>query len=340
MDVTSGQSSQAVAGYRHDDSLGTTTKETVDRDTFEEDIWLIALLSTIIIILVLLSCSLRSTSHYFQESYLITRAKEWVQLPLLSQQQQHQQQQQQLQSSSLLAAESGINNDASISSVGSQPDVDFCSWESETSQTGGGGVGGGGGFEDAQEEVISLSPVMKLSSSLDADLCQRRGNNLLLLKDMASLSLTSSPPAAATAIVPTSPLPIAAVSSSSSSPQLTSKNLSGGGGQFFVFGGSGINDQLPLTKSESLDEARKGHRGDSREKCFKANRSVDEILGSSAGQQQQHGASSSSSSSASCTPKCRKLQERRGSNHSLTIAVKVTDAIATVLPTVTTPREW
>jgi hypothetical protein len=171
---------------------------------------------------------------------------------------------------------------------------------------------------------------MKSSHSLDVDLCQRRGNALLLLNDgMTALSLAArqSPLAAAT------PPPVA-VSSSTSSPQLTSKTSA----QFFVFGGgaSDLTSQLPLTKSESLDENRRTNRESiGREKCFKANRSVDEILSST----HQGLGSSSSSSSASCTPKCRKLQERRGSNHSLTIAVKVTDAMA-ILPTVTTPREW
>ena len=298
------------------------TNAFVGIDTLEEDIWLIALLTTIIIILVLLSCSLRSTTHYLQESYLITRAKEWVHFPLSREQQQQQQQQQ----SSLLSAETGVatdgpNNDAA-SSVGSQPDGDFCSWESETSQTGGGGAGS---FEDAQEVP------MKSSGSLDVDLCQRRGNALLLLNDgMTALSLAAgqSPLAAPT------PPPIATVSSSTSSPQLTSKTSA----QFFVFGSgaSELTCQLPLTKSESLDENRRTNRESiGREKCFKANRSVDEILGSA----HQGLGSSSSSSSASCTPKCRKLQERRGSNHSLTIAVKVTDSMA-ILPTVTTPREW
>lgn len=101
----------------------------------------------------------------------------------------------------------------------------------------------------------------------------------------------------------------------------------------FVF-----NSDIFLTKSESLDEARS--RADLRDsKCFKTNRSVDEILTKS-----EHSSLPASSeqrpaaSSIPCTPKCRKLQERRGSNHSLTIAVKPTET--NVLPTVVTPREW
>ena len=85
--------------------------------------------------------------------------------------------------------------------------------------------------------------------------------------------------------------------------------------------------ELVLSKSESLDEA--CTRLESREKCFKANRSVDEILGSS---------QSEVSPGHVLNPiKSRKLQERRGSNHSLTIAVKPAD---NTLPTVITPREW
>merc|ERR1712071_399613 len=84
--------------------------------------------------------------------------------------------------------------------------------------------------------------------------------------------------------------------------------------------------ELVLSKSESLDEA--CTRLESREKCFKANRSVDEILGSS---------QSEVSPGHVLNPiKSRKLQERRGSNHSLTIAVKPAD---NTLPTVITPRE-
>ena len=49
-------------------------------------------------------------------------------------------------------------------------------------------------------------------------------------------------------------------------------------------------------------------------------------------------ASGGGSNPATPRAKCRaKLQERRGSSHSLTIAVKSADS---VLPTVTTPREW
>jgi hypothetical protein len=104
----------------------------------------------------------------------------------------------------------------------------------------------------------------------------------------------------------------------------------------FVF-----NADIFLTKSESLDEAHS--RSQPREKCFKTNRSVDEILSRQDDNQtdsqsldQQH----TSTSSIPCTPlKCRKLQERRGSNHSLTIAVSK-PAETNILPTVVTPREW
>lgn len=104
----------------------------------------------------------------------------------------------------------------------------------------------------------------------------------------------------------------------------------------FVF-----NADLFLTKSESLDESQS--RSQLRDKCLKANRSVDEILSSRSQSQDQSKSEQSQPDSAAssipCTPKCRKLQERRGSNHSLTIAVGK-PAETNILPTVVTPREW
>ena len=257
----------------------------------DEHIWLIGLLTGVIIILVVLSCSLRS--NYFQENYFFTRAKEWVHLPLLQQSAQD----------SLLTAETGAVHSEVAAIEPEQPQLSpaqHCSWVTETSPE--------------QQRVT-----MKSSwAEVDHD-----GDQQKLTLDMSTLSMTS----ACTDEIESTDQP------SASSPCELLRSSFKAKKNHFVF-----NADIFLTKSESLDEARS--RSQLREKCFKANRSVDEILSrqekpssSSSDQQKQ------STSSIPCTPKCRKLQERRGSNHSLTIAVKP-EEIQNILPTVVTPREW
>lgn len=263
----------------------------------ENHIWLIGLLTCIIIILVVISCSLRS--NYFQENYFITRAKEWVHLPLLHQSGQD----------SLLTAETGTvtSNPLGTETESNLPNCTLqnvdnnCSWVSETHC----------GQKDEMKSALTIT---------DLDDPQK------LTLDMSSLSVNEM------CTEPNEFLdqPLA---SSPCDPELMRNNFKAQKSHF-VF-----NADIFLTKSESLDEARS--RTQLRDKCFKANRSVDEILSSRQDQagstlidQQPH----SSASSIPCTPKCRKLQERRGSNHSLTIAVKPVET--NILPTVVTPREW
>lgn len=255
----------------------------------DDHIWLIGLLTGVIIILVVLSCSLRS--NYFQENYFFTRAKEWVHLPLLQQSGQD----------SLLTAETGAAP-PEVAAIEPEPQLSpaqNCSWVSETSPE--------------QQRVTMKS---SLAEAEDDD--QQK-----LTLDMSALSMTET---CTDEVEPTD-------QPSASSPCELLRSSYKAKKNHFVF-----NADIFLTKSESLDEARS--RSQLREKCFKANRSVDEILSrqelpssSSSDLQQQ------STSSIPCTPKCRKLQERRGSNHSLTIAVKPAE-IQNLLPTVVTPREW
>lgn len=271
----------------------------------ENHIWLIGVLTGIIIILVVLSCSLRS--NYFQENYFFTRAKEWVHLPLLQQSGQD----------SLLTAENGANpNNVPVSEPEPQltptpaQHADLCSWVSETSP------------DERQTK--------RKSSWNEAELNNQ--HNLTSAVDMSTLLLTeTSPEQPEFPVQPTTP------KSPSCDSNLDSlRNSFKAQKNHFVF-----NADIFLTKSESLDEAHS--RSQPREKCFKTNRSVDEILSRQDDNQtdsqsldQQH----TSTSSIPCTPlKCRKLQERRGSNHSLTIAVSK-PAETNILPTVVTPREW
>ncbi|KZS09878.1 Protein tyrosine phosphatase ERK-like protein [Daphnia magna] len=264
----------------------------------ENHIWLIGLLTGIIIILVVLSCSLRS--NYFQENYFFTRAKEWVHLPLLQQSGQD----------SLPTAEAGTNHN-NVTSAEPEPNLVstpaqhavLCSWVSETSP-------------DEQHT--------KMKSSW-AETEQNNQQNFAA--DMSALLLTETKSEELEPIAhPTTPIPCDASLESLRNSFKSQKN-------HFVF-----NADIFLTKSESLDEA----RSHPREKCFKANRSVDELLprqdeqlADSSPSEQQH----MSTSSIPCTPqKCRKLQERRGSNHSLTIAVNK-PVETNILPTVVTPRE-
>lgn len=272
----------------------------------ENHIWLIGLLTGVIIILVVLSCSLRS--NYFQENYFFTRAKEWVHLPLLQQSGQD----------SLLTAEagSGPNNvpvsepEPQLNSTSAQH-ADLCSWVSETSP-------------DERQT--------KMKSSWNEDELNNQ-QNLTTAADMSALLLRETCPDQIE-----SPVHPATPKSPSCDSRFESlRNSFKAQKNHFVF-----NADIFLTKSESLDEAH--CRSQPREKCFKPNRSVDEILSrqdehqsDSPSLDQQH---TSTSSSIPCTPlKCRKLQERRGSNHSLTIAVSK-PAETNVLPTVVTPREW
>ncbi|EFX89441.1 hypothetical protein DAPPUDRAFT_95095, partial [Daphnia pulex] len=270
----------------------------------ENHIWLIGVLTGIIIILVVLSCSLRS--NYFQENYFFTRAKEWVHLPLLQQSGQD----------SLLTAENGANpNNVPVSEPEPQltptpaQHADLCSWVSETSP------------DERQTK--------RKSSWNEAELNNQ--HNLTSAVDMSTLLLTeTSPEQPEFPVQPTTP------KSPSCDSNLDSlRNSFKAQKNHFVF-----NADIFLTKSESLDEAHS--RSQLREKCFKTNRSVDEILSRQDDNQtdsqsldQQH----TSTSSIPCTPlKCRKLQERRGSNHSLTIAVSK-PVETSILPTVVTPRE-
>jgi hypothetical protein len=269
----------------------------------ENHIWLIGLLTGVIIILVVLSCSLRS--NYFQENYFFTRAKEWVHLPLLQQSGQD----------SLLTAEagSGPNNvpvsepEPQLNSTSAQH-ADLCSWVSETSP-------------DERQT--------KMKSSWNEDELNNQ-QNLTTAADMSALLLRETCPDQIE-----SPVHPATPKSPSCDSRFESlRNSFKAQKNHFVF-----NADIFLTKSESLDEAH--CRSQPREKCFKPNRSVDEILSrqdehqsDSPSLDQQH---TSTSSSIPCTPlKCRKLQERRGSNHSLTIAVSK-PAETNVLPTVVTP---
>lgn len=268
----------------------------------DEHIWVIGLLTGVVIVLVVLSCSLRS--NYFQENYFVTRAKEWVHLPLLHQSGQD----------SLLTAETGVGTnedagpepEAQQTSETAQPSD--LSWVSETSES-----------KHLGEMKSSWA-----EDELDDD------QETKLMPDMSALSLKET----CTDQIETT--------ERSSSPYDSDRELLKSSFKaqknHFVF-----NADIFLTKSESLDEART--RSQLREKCFKANKSVDEILSrqeqpvsSSTDENQHQEQQNQSTSSIPCTPKCRKLQERRGSNHSLTIAVKPTDA--NILPTVVTPREW
>ena len=269
----------------------------------ENHIWLIGVLTGIIIILVVLSCSLRS--NYFQENYFFTRAKEWVHLPLLQQSGQD----------SLLTAENGANpNNVPVSEPGPQltstpaQNADLCSWVSETSP------------DERQTKMKSSWNETELNNQ----------QNLTGAVDMSTLLLTETSSEQ-------TEFPVQATPKSPFDSNLESlRNSLKAQKNHFVF-----NADIFLTKSESLDEAHS--RSQPREKCFKTNRSVDEILS----RQEEHQADSqlldqqhTSTSSIPCTPlKCRKLQERRGSNHSLTIAVSK-PAETNILPTVVTPREW
>jgi len=239
-------------------------------------VWLVLFFTSIIFIVVLLACSLRT--NYFQESYLVTRAKEWVQQPLLSPAQD-----------SILMVEAGT--ELSQTSDGSvlQPELGVenahLNCVSETKPA-----------EDQNAESCEVSSPIE-STSMNDDL-----NKLELTHSMSSLSLVETYPHK-------SSIPDSCIHE----PSVCSKTK-----EF---------SDLVLSKSESLDEA--CSRLETRDKSLKANRSVDEIL-------QSNLKVSPSNIPCSHLGKSRKLQERRGSNHSLTIAVKPADNI---LPTVTTPRE-
>ena len=240
-------------------------------------VWLVLVLTSIILILILLACSLRT--NYFQESYLVTRAKEWVQQPLLSPVQD-----------SILTVEAGDERSLTIDGSGNQPALAgenaLLSCMSETKRV-----------QHQNAESHKEFSATK-AASLNDDL-----NKLELAYSMSSLSLDETYPHKSS--IPDTCL---------LEPSVCTKTKE--------------YSDLVLSKSESLDETC-GHL-ETRDKCFKANRSVDEIL-------QSNLEVSPSSIPCSLLGKPRKLQERRGSNHSLTIAVKPADSI---LPTVTTPREW
>lgn len=258
--------------------------------------WILVALSLIIIILVLVSCSLRSS--YFQGNYFITRAKEWVHLPII-----HQDDPQEQLITSTEAGPGHIEEEYSNfehdQKQGNlfQVDHDTCQWVSEI-----------------ENSIYNCSD----SSLIDNNEYDQQN----LERKLSTLSVCKSNKDEEPSALPPSP----------SYKEASRASFKAGRDQF-VF-----NSDIFLTKSESLDEARS--RSDLRDnKCFKTNRSVDEVLNKSelsslpASSEQRPAASS-----IPCTPKCRKLQERRGSNHSLTIAVKPTDT--TILPTVVTPREW
>jgi len=240
-------------------------------------VWLGLVLTSIIFIFVLLGCSLRTS--YFQESYLVTRAKEWVQQPLLSSAQD-----------SILTVEAGAESTPISDESDVRPELTVenvnLSCISEIEPVNGQNTENHGG-----------SSTIK-STSVNGDL-----NKLELAHSMSSLSLLETYPHKSS--IPDTCL---------HEPSVCNKAK-----EF---------SDLVLSKSESLDEA--CSRLETRDKCFKANRSVDEIL-------QSNLETLPSSIPCSILVKSRKLQERRGSNHSLTIAVKPADNI---LPTVTTPREW
>lgn len=304
-----------------------------------DHLWLVGLLSSLSLVLVLLSCSLRS--NYFQENYFITRAKEWVQLPLLHPSPPRE--------SLLSNVEAGAGQgDAGV--VEAEPDTttlnpniqnaELCSWESETNNL----------------------PASAMKSSSDGepevDLCNRTEN---VVPELSVLSLTETSQSSAGEPAAEA---LAVDTSCSMNQEIPESKTSFFGGKankdHFIFGNSA---DVFLTKSESLDEARS--RSDLllvRDKCFKANKSVDEILTRQQQFAKPHPPGLEHSQSGSFgTPKCRKLQERRyifkqnlklypipvllysvillhrGSNNSLTIAVTTAE---TTLPTVVTPREW
>ena len=249
----------------------------------QHNFWLIGLLSGITIVLVLLSCSLKSS--YFQDSYLFARAKEWV-LPL----------QEPTQESLLSGAEAGdtrTQDDEGASppcAVTNEPEnlkTELCSWVSETRTT----------FAE-----LGLQQSAMKSATDDDDFSTRHK----VVPDMSALSLSDPcpiPAASAVAGLDFSQLDKDPVPASPRSKGCFAKSK-----DHFVF--SNAADMF-LTKSESLDEARRRTDQVVREhKCIKANKSVDEILTKQQQQNRAPGLENSQSSSFG-TPKCRKLQERR-----------------------------
>lgn len=248
-------------------------------DLGKEHLWIVGLLSGITIVLVVLSCSFKSS--YFQENYLVTRAKEWVHLPLLRQP---------AQESLLPAAEAGATGQDDDDGPSPAPVTvdpvnlsELCSWVSETKTV----------------DPVSLKQAEMKSGSDEVDSSDDQEK---LVPDMSALSLSEAfpiPAAAAAAmavVLDKDPVP--------ASPR--SKGCFAKSKDHFVFS----NADMFLTKSESLDEARKRTDPVVREhKCIKANKSVDEIL-----TKQLHGRPpgiESTQSASFGTPKCRKLQERR-----------------------------
>lgn len=259
----------------------------------EDHLWLVGLLSGLALILALLSCSLRST--YFQENYFFVRAKEWVQLPSLLQQHPSTSAQESLLSGDL---ESGVEHThvddhnietqpgpAALSNSSQRPPeqqeyAEFCSWVSET-------------------DTKNLLDTMKAASDDEkSDSDEIQGPPLSAALDVSTLSLTEKTEVESTS-VGEQLSDVAAAAVDEEPAEIKPTSFIAKSHSQFLFG----------NKSESLDEARS--RTDmflAREKCFKANKSVDEILTK---QHPKPGHLPGSEHSQSASPKCRKLQERR-----------------------------
>ena len=262
-------------------------------------LWLIWFLSMIAFVFILFGCSLRN--KYFQESFLLSRAKQWVHLPVLNSAQDP-----------LLLVEPGsvsytvadcCSNGTDWEPTGLNEQHADLTWVSETDK-----------FPSKPEECSNIQ--------IENDSCSNQ-NDSILHPSLVPLGSTPQPQDHGDLMAMENQI-------ISSDYVETPVCLS------------------PLTKTGSLDETQIGScRKELQEKRFKANRSVEEFhqpgsnsIGADSLPATPAGKGVGGGSSSPGTPQGKsraKLQERRGSSHSLTIAVKSTE---NTLPPVTTPREW
>lgn len=251
--------------------------QSLNLDLSTSHVWFVWALTATILLFIVFGCSLRS--RYFQENYLITRAKQWVHYPVLESRENIQE----VEPGVMLITSGNDGGGCQLDITQDYVHHAEVSWISETN-----------GY---QEKGFAAQWCPSSSVSL--------GNNFCI-EDTTNVS---------------SPLPAQEMCPGVSAAHSADTDAEG------IFTTKSEHAEGFFTKTGSLDDSRCCSQ--LHEKCLKTNKSVEEFL-------LPYSEATSGTPGASAG-KCRKLQERRGSSHSLTIAVKPAE---NVLPTVTTPREW